>query len=207
MPTVPAMAPSAPVVIVLAAGLGRRFRASGGRVHKLDAPLDGQPVLWHAMRAVQAAGLDCHVVREAPGGGMGDSIAAGVRATVGAGGWLVLPGDLPLISPRSLWRVAAALAPHKAVVPYWNGRQGHPVGFGAECFGALARLEGEAGAAPVVRALRESGAVRELRLDDDPGIVLDVDTVDDLARAQALLRARGGRGLCEEIQEEAHGEH
>ena len=53
-----AQIPGLPCVLVLAAGRGERFRASGGRVHKLDAPLDGQPVLWHAMRAVQAAGLD-----------------------------------------------------------------------------------------------------------------------------------------------------
>ena len=41
---------------------------------------------------------------------MGDSIAAAVRATAQAPGWLVLPGDLPLIRPDTLRTMAAALA-------------------------------------------------------------------------------------------------
>jgi molybdenum cofactor cytidylyltransferase len=184
----------APTVIVLAAGRGERFRRSGGVTHKLDARLGGATVLERVLRTVAESGLPCHVVR--PDGcdagaapGMGDSIARGVRATPRAAGWLILPGDLPLVSADSLLKVAEGLASHRVVLPFWNGRQGHPVGFGAECHAALAALCGDTGAASIVRAHRQAGVVRILNL-DDPGIVADIDTLEDLARAEALLAAR-----------------
>ena len=85
-----------PVVIVLAAGRGTRFRASGGTGSKLQADLYGKPVLTHVLAAVEHSGLAVHVVHRACGDGMSDSIAEGVRATPAASGWLVLPGDLPV---------------------------------------------------------------------------------------------------------------
>lgn len=181
----------APTVIVLAAGRGERFARSGGGTHKLDALLAGVPVLEHVLRSVAASGLACHVVRPANGtNGMGDSIARGVAATSDAAGWLILPGDLPLVDARSLLRVAEGLASQPVVVPFWNARQGHPVGFGRECRAALMALGGDAGAAAVVRAQRQAGRVLDMELDDE-GIVLDIDTPDDLARAEALLETRG----------------
>jgi len=173
-----------PVVLVLASGRGERFVASGGRGSKLQAPLAGKPVLEHTLAAVRASGLPFHV-EDAGHPGMGDSIAAGVRATADADGWLVLPGDLPLVSPASLQAVAAALGEASLVLPFHQGMRGHPVGFGREHGTALQALRGAEGAAAIVRA------ARPLRLElDDPGIVTDIDTVDDLARAGQLLRAR-----------------
>ncbi|MCY7307212.1 MAG: NTP transferase domain-containing protein, partial [Rhodoferax sp.] len=119
-----------PVVIVLAAGRGERFAASGGNTHKQAARLAGKPVLQHVLDAVQASGLPHHVVRaDAARPGMGDSIAAGVRATPDAAGWLILPGDLPLVQGASLRAVADALAQHAVVVASYQGMRGHPVGF------------------------------------------------------------------------------
>lgn len=180
---------SDPVVIVLAAGQGTRFRASGGQVHKLDAELAGLPVLQHVIRTVMASGLPWHVVRHAAGVGMGDSIAAGVGATVDAPGWLILPGDLPLVTPHSLRCVAQALATHTVVVPHWQQHRGHPVGFSATCRDALMLLSGEMGAASVVRHYRTSNGVLDLPL-DDRGIITDIDTVADLASAENLLASR-----------------
>ncbi|MGC3985804.1 MAG: NTP transferase domain-containing protein [Pseudorhodoferax sp.] len=174
-----------PVVLVLASGRGERFRASGGRVHKLQALLAGKPVLQHTLDAVRASGLAWHL-EDAGHPGMGDSIAAAVRATPGAGGWLVLPGDLPLIEPAALWRVACALAQAMVVLPQHGGTRGHPVGFAAECRDALLALSGEAGAAAIVQARRRAGQVLELVL-DGPGCVTDIDTLDDLARAERAL--------------------
>lgn len=182
----------APVVLVLAAGRATRFFASGGQVNKLQASLAGVPVLDHVLRAVEASGLAVHIVRSAAGEGMGDSIAAGVRATAHANGWLVLPGDLPLITPSSLQQVAQALAEHTVVVPFYQGQQGHPVGFNAECFAQLAALTGEKGAASVVRSRREAEQVLRLEL-DDVGIVSDIDTLTDLARAAAWLAAHSAQ--------------
>jgi len=183
-----------PTVIVLAAGRGQRFAQSGGATHKLDTLIGGVSVLQNVLRTVAATGLPVHVVRPENGpsselDGMGDSIARGVAATAEAAGWLVLPGDLPLVKAHSLIQVARGLATHPVVVPFWDGRQGHPVGFGKECRAALTALRGDAGARAIVRAHRQAGEVQELQL-DDPGIVTDIDTLDDLARAQALLMAR-----------------
>lgn len=174
-----------PVVLVLASGRGERFKASGGQVHKLQAVLAGVPVLQRTLAAVRASGLDWHL-EDAGHPGMGDSIAAAVRATQDAAGWLVLPGDLPLIAPASLRHVAAALARAAVVLPSHAGVRGHPVGFSAICREELLALTGEAGAAVIVQARKRAGQVLELAL-DDAGCVDDIDTVDDLARAEALL--------------------
>lgn len=178
-----------PVVLVLASGRGERFRASGGQVHKLQALLGGVPVLQRTLDAVRASGLAWHV-EDVGHPGMGDSIAAAVRATEGAGGWLVLPGDLPLVQPQSLRRVAAALARAAVVLPQHGGLRGHPVGFSGACREELLALSGEAGAAAIVQARKRAGQVLDLAL-DDAGCVTDIDTLDDLARAErALLNGR-----------------
>lgn len=178
---------NAPVVLVLASGRGERFAASGGQGSKLQARLGDRPVLEHTLAAVRASGLPFHV-EDAGHAGMGDSIAAAVRATSGAGGWLVLPGDLPLVAPASLRAVAAALQRASVVLPVYRGQRGHPVGFAAEHGPALQALSGPEGAAAIVRQ------ARPLQLElDDPGIVTDIDTVEDLAAAERLWRARPAR--------------
>ena len=121
---------------------------------------------------------------------MGDSIAAAVRATAGAPGWLVLPGDLPLVLPETLRSIAAALADCAVAVPLYQGERGHPVGFEAECQPGLLALTGEQGAASVVRQQAQQGRVRWVEV-DDAGTVTDVDTVQDLERAAQRLAARG----------------
>lgn len=177
-----------PVIVVLASGRGERFIASGGSGSKLHALLGGKAVLEHTLAAVRASGLAWHV-EDRGHAGMGDSIAAAVAATRDAGGWLILPGDLPLVQPPTLQAVAAALARHAVVVPRYRGAAGHPVGFSASCREALLQLAGAQGAAPVVRSQRALDAVAELDL-DDPGIVTDVDTAQDLAQAERLLAQR-----------------
>ena len=171
-----------PVVLVLASGRGERFVASGGSGPKLQALLGGKPVLERTLDAVRASGLPWHV-EDAGHPGMGDSIAAAVRATRDAPGWLVLPGDLPLVQPATLRAVADALAQAEVVVPTFGGQRGHPVGFTAPCGDALAALSGPKGAASVLQAR----AVTELAVGDD-GILVDIDTVQALAQAERRLR-------------------
>jgi molybdenum cofactor cytidylyltransferase len=176
--------PPAPVVLVLASGRGERFLASGGRSHKLQALLAGKPVLEHTLEAVRASGLAWHL-EDVGHPGMGDSIAAAVRATQGAAGWLVLPADLPLIQPATLRRIAAALQSHAVAVPVHAGQRGHPVGFSAVCGPELLALQGNQGAAPVARA----HGPFEVAV-DDIGTVTDIDTVTDLEQAERLLKNR-----------------
>jgi molybdenum cofactor cytidylyltransferase len=52
-------------------------------------------------------------------------------------------------------------------------------------------LAGPMGAVSVLRRLRAMNAVGEVEV-DDAGVVTDIDTLDDLARAEALLLSRRG---------------
>jgi len=185
---------SGPTVLVLASGRGERFRASGGTVHKLQALLGGRAVLERTLAAVRASGLPWHL-EQAAHPGMGDAIAAAVRATPHPQGWLVLPADLPLITPQSLRRVAERLVQGEcaAVVPWVEGRHAHPVAFAASAGPQLLALRGDEGARGVLRSLRALHAVEDIEL-DDPGAVADIDTLADLAAAERLLqRLSAGR--------------
>lgn len=179
--------PQLPVVIVLAAGRGERFAASGGSVHKLQALLAGKTVFDHVLDAVQASGLPFHVVRaDASRPGMGDSIAAGVRATADAPGWLILPADLPLIRAETL-RLIAFAPDANVTVPLFQGQRGHPVRFSVACGPELMNLKGKEGAAHILRAQEAIDLVAFVDV-DDAGVVTDIDTLDDLRRAEALLQ-------------------
>ena len=179
-----------PVVLILAAGRSERFRAAGGSSDKLDAlfttATGTRSVLDHVIAAAQASGLPWLVVRAADTAhhaeqGMGTSIATGVAATADAPGWLVLPGDLPLVQPSSLQAVAQALAQgHAVVVPEVQGHKGHPVGFASVCRDALMALRGDQGARAVVQA--HSAHALPLA---DIGCITDVDTPELLQQAQA----------------------
>jgi len=177
---------SSPVVIILAAGRGERFLASGGESHKLDALLGGQPVLAHVIQAVEAAALPWHLVRPEGGtGGMGESISLGVQATSRASGWLILPADLPLIQSASLLSVAEGLGEKGVVVPHHQQQSGHPVGFRQEYREALLGLGGDMGARKIVMSARSQGDVMDLSL-ADYGVTFDIDTLADLRTAQDI---------------------
>ena len=182
----PTAFPADPVVIVLASGRGERFFASGGTTSKLQALLAGRTVLERTLAAVRAAGLPWHVV-DTGYPGMGDSIAAGVRATPDAPAWMILPGDLPLIQASSLRAIAAAPANLEVVVPIVDGRRGHPVRFSARCGADLMTLAGAWGAAAVF----SRRTVTEWPL-DDIGCLFDIDTLEDLRHAQDLIDAGFG---------------
>jgi molybdenum cofactor cytidylyltransferase len=170
-----------PTVLVLASGRGERFRASGGVGSKLQADLCGKTVLQRTLDAVRASGL-CWHLEDAGHTGMGDAIAAAVRATRDAPGWLILPGDLPLIAPQTLRELAELPSTAEVLMPVVAGQRGHPVRFAAVCGEALVQLQGAAGAASVVARFQAlTWPVR------DRGCVMDIDTLDDLERARALL--------------------
>lgn len=173
------------VVLVLASGRGERFLASGGTTPKLQADLSGKTVLQRTLDAVRTSGLRWHL-EDAGHPGMGDSIAAAVRATGKAPGWMVLPADLPLIRPQTLVEIARATMVGEVLVPMFEGQRGHPVRFDASCRDALTDLQGNQGAAPVVSA---RAAIKMVV--SDVGCVMDIDTVDDLQRARKLLCGTG----------------
>ncbi|MET1114194.1 MAG: NTP transferase domain-containing protein [Comamonas sp.] len=175
---------ASPVVLVLAAGQGQRFRASGAQTAKLQARLHGRGVLEHTLEAVAASGLTAVLVQNSAqwqSQGMGHSIARGVALSPEASGWLVLPGDLPAIAPSSLRAVAQALHQHGGVVrPRIAGQWGHPVGFSAAWGAQLQQLSGDSGAQPVVQAARAQHQLQALEL-GDWGALADTDTLEALS--------------------------
>ncbi|RZI84881.1 MAG: nucleotidyltransferase family protein [Rubrivivax sp.] len=181
--------------VLLAAGLGRRWREAGGQCNKLMHPWDGcTPLVVQAARALKDAlphavavvRPDAPEVAKALQGcgmrllwadpaleGMGHSLAAAIRQTAPAHGWVITLGDMPSIQPDTIRHVAWALrAGHPLVAPFQGDRRGHPVGFGRAHGPALAALQGDVGA----RLLLNTLADRIHRLDvSDEGIHLDVD--------------------------------
>lgn len=181
---------STAVIVVLASGRGERFFATGGTTSKLQAMLCGSTVLERTLAAVRASGLPYHL-EDGGHPGMGDSIAASVRATAGAQSWLILPGDLPLIQASTLRLIAAAPAALDVVVPVFDGKRGHPVRFSSRCGADLMKLTGAQGAAAVVR----SRGATEWPV-EDIGCIFDIDTVDDLRQAQNIDLAPKKRIPC-----------
>jgi len=189
--------------ILLAAGSATRF-GSDKLLHLLP---DGTPIAVAAARNLKAAiptslavvhpdnlelvdlfateGLTVVACRTATQG-MGASLACGVRASSHAQGWIIALADMPFIQPATI------LAVHQPIdqglplsAPVFQGRRGHPVGFGHEFFDVLANLSGDEGA----RSILNANADRILMVDcADPGILADIDSTDDLLRHQTLVR-------------------
>lgn len=206
-----------PVVVVLAAGRGARFRGGRGeRTHKLEQPFSDSTVLettlahviqsrlpvvvvtTEALQARVTATIAARDVVVLPGAGddellgMGYSIAAGVTARSNASGWLVLPGDMPLVQPATLRAVAAAMPHHPIVYAQHRGRRGHPVAFAAELYSELARLSGDEGARRLVARYPAFGVEVP-----DGGVLLDVDTEQDLQQLRSLHAAHAGEAAVD----------
>jgi 2-phospho-L-lactate/phosphoenolpyruvate guanylyltransferase len=120
----------------------------------------------------RAEALGCRAVEE-PAGSVGLNAALEAAAgRVGEGGLLVVAADLPLASPAGLQRVLeAAVAAPVAVVPSHDGD-----GTNVLAWREPATFAPRFGPGSAARHLSAAGAVRV----DDPGLAMDVDTVEDL---------------------------
>ncbi|QHM75720.1 Purine catabolism protein PucB [Mixta theicola] len=174
-------------ILLLAAGESARYRAACGR-HKLLERIEGEAMLARCYRIAVQSGLPVAVVLRPepaalrrcvtgaqqivlPSAGIGDSVAAGVRATSGWDGWLIMLADMPWLQPETLRQVAQALREHSRVRACWQGQPGHPVGFSRACYPQLATLAGETAARDLLKqggvhllATRDAGAVRDIDL-------------------------------------------
>lgn len=177
--------------ILLAAGQSTRFGSN-----KLLAPLsDGTPMVIACARTLHAVLARCIAVVDdrqsavarllAEAGlqvianpraleGMGTSIACGVAASPGTGGWLIALADMPGIPARVIHQVAGGLARGADIVaPVCRGQRGHPVGFAARHAAALLALNADSGACDIIAAHRDT-----LELIETPhsGVIVDIDT-------------------------------
>jgi molybdenum cofactor cytidylyltransferase len=192
------------VGLLLAAGRGRRFDASGLQDKLLQSVGGSAPVAAQACSRLRA-GTDAvlAVVRpDAPGAlhqalgqaqakvvvcpqadqGMGHSLAHAMRCARDL--WpalqavLVMPADMPWVAESSVKTLAATVLEHPEaiIVPVTAaGHRGHPVAFPAQHFSAIETMQGDEGA----RSLLARHPVHRIVL-DDPGIVRDIDTPADI---------------------------
>ncbi|ODC04087.1 hypothetical protein BFW38_11645 [Terasakiispira papahanaumokuakeensis] len=102
--------------------------------------------------------------------GSGESIAAGVQATLAWSGWLIQPGDMPWVQAADYRQVATALHSGAAQARLmYQGKPGHPVGFDRRYQEALSQLQGDQGA----RALLETSQLETLEA--HRGTITDAD--------------------------------
>ncbi len=183
--------------ILLAAGRSTRMGTN-----KLSLCYKGQPVLHRSLAPLLASPLVSEVivvvnsssslpidrdgctvvVNHEADSGMASSLRAGVAAaSADADAYLVCLADMPAITEALIATLVEAYrqSGKKIVVPVHEGRNGHPVIFGAECKEQLLRIEGDVGAREVIR---ENSGMAEYVSVDDPAVVFDIDTPGDLSR-------------------------
>lgn len=191
-------------VVVLAAGRSSRM----GGPNKLLALLGGKPLVRHAVEHALAAevgpvvvvtGHQAEAVEQALAGlpvrfaanpdfasGLSTSLKAGIsELDADIGGAVVVLGDMPLVAPAVIRRLAAVFGEHpsaKAVVPTLLGERGNPVLVGRRLFAEIDRLSGDTGARKLIEA---AGADLIETPVDDPGIHRDIDTPEALAKLWA----------------------
>jgi molybdenum cofactor cytidylyltransferase len=177
------------VAIVTAAGSAERF---GGK--KLLTPIDGEPLLDHTIDALLEGGvaevivvvgrdaraeLERDVENPDPSRGMFSSIQEGVAQAHGDA-ILVMPGDMPFVSPESVRAVIAAYERKPAIVsPRYRGKRGHPVALPASLRDEIRSADSRATLHDVIHAHVD------MRVDidvDDRGVIRDVDRREDLER-------------------------
>jgi len=113
---------------------------------------------------------------------MGDSLVSGIRHAIRlypeSRGFVIALGDMPCIQPQTIREIASRIdAGRSIVVPTYQGKRGHPVGFAAKFTADLLVLNGDQGA----RVLFERYPAEVERFEcNDPGILLDIDTPADL---------------------------
>ncbi len=181
---------------VLAAGVGERFHASGGRGPKQLAEVDGEALVARAVRVALQAGLDEVVVVAGAvdlsplalpvavlhNPRWADGIATSVRVAVdharanGHAAVVVGLADQPGV-PTAAWRAVADAAdqPPIAVATY-DGQRGNPVRLPQAVWDELPD-NGDEGARALMR--RRPELVQAVPCDGQSD---DIDTVEDLDR-------------------------
>jgi len=198
------------LAIVLAAGRGRRLGAD-----KALIDLEGRSALARCLDALAAGGADelrvvlgaeAHagrvsaalgptqaklLVNEHPERGQTSSLRVGLADGPGRGeAFLLHTVDHPLARAADVAALLAAFAARPAgvsiVVPSVGSRRGHPAVFAAGLAEEFLALGDDQPAHIVVR--RDPARILHLKL-DDPWLVRDIDTPEDLAAARAALRS------------------
>ena len=155
--------------LILAAGGSSRM----GDQNKLMMPFQGKPMLNHVVNAslnsnltqtfvvvghqsseiknlVQSDDIQC-VENEQWETGMASSIVAGISQLKQFDGFLILLGDMPLVTPKLINEIIFHGSADKIVIPIKDGLHGNPVFFGSKFWNEITALSGDNGAKIVIQ--------------------------------------------------------
>jgi molybdenum cofactor cytidylyltransferase len=193
--------------VILAAGQASRMSASGR--HKLLATFAGVPLVRKSVATVlgadvdhavlvsgyraadierAVAGLDCSIVRNPDfATGTASSLKTGLAVVRdNADGLLVMLADMPGIETGDLDRLIAAFRVEegRAIVRAVSaGKRGNPVILPRATFDAIARLDGDIGARPII----EKSGLAIVDVEIGEAAHLDTDTPEEIAAAGGVL--------------------
>jgi len=113
---------------------------------------------------------------------MADSLSAAIKFSAAfsesSDGFVIALADMPYIDSKTTAAIASKLSEGASiVVPTYQGKRGHPVGFSAKFRAELESLHGDEGARSILKRYPEEIIFLEC---DDSGILADIDTPADL---------------------------
>ena len=186
--------------VIMAAGNAVRFGAN-----KLEAELDGKPLIRRALEAVPAGVFDRVVVvtqypdvaalarefgfepvrNDRPGDGLSRTVRLGTQALAQCDGIAFLVADQPLLSASAVRAVVRQWREHPSCIvgAACGTRRGNPNVFPREFFPALCALEGDRGGSAVIRRHEDALTLFEISPDE----LRDVDTPMALAALRDTL--------------------
>lgn len=193
--------------VILAAGQASRMAESGR--HKLLAEFAGVPLVRKSVTTVLGAqpdravlvtgyraaaieraveGLACPIVHNPDfATGMASSLKAGLAAVRDdADGLMVMLADMPGVESSDLDRLIAAFKAEegRAIVRAVSaGKRGNPVILPRSTFDAIARLDGDIGARPII----EKSGLPIIDVEIGEAAHLDTDTPEEIAAAGGIL--------------------
>ena len=187
------MSPPPLTILIPAAGRSSRMRGAD----KLLQEIDGAPLLARvAARAEQVAPTRVVIAEDQaarraalsdrkvaiitvpPGGGMGLSLAAGVKGLSGA--VMVLLADMPDVTARDIATLAALWSAGAGPIlraADSQGQPGHPVILPPDALPELRKLTGDQGAGAILKSRARDVALYPI----GPQACLDLDTPEDWA--------------------------
>lgn len=137
-----------------------------------EVPLDGTKVVVNADFAT----------------GLSSSIRAGLAsADPAARAFLIVLGDQPFVSPSTIDALVAgkATSRRRILIPTFHGTRGNPVLFDRSLAGEVAAIVGDIGCRAIFQSHPDD--ILEVPV-DDPGILIDLDTPEQLVRVRDGLR-------------------
>lgn len=186
--------------VIMAAGNAVRFGAN-----KLEAELDGKPLIRRAFEAVPAGVFDRVAVvtqypavaalarefgfepvrNDRPGDGLSRTVRLGTQALAQCDGIVFLVADQPLLSASAVRAVVRQWREHPSCIvgAACGTRRGNPNVFPREFFPALCALEGDRGGSAVIHRHEDALTLFEISPDE----LRDVDTPMALAALRDTL--------------------